>query len=369
MFMNLKSLMLAVFVILTVAFALLAAVEYVTPRVLTTTIAADSLHHISHLRSDGVWCTDQFDGQGGRVVAFHRLPQRPARGAGTEAQVGVLEVHEEPLVEETDGFEKLAAQQHAGEGKEAVRAKRGRRKKGAKKRRGPTLKDKAHFVFKHRYLIVKRRDELSRIARVNHQSEVSRPQDAPEGATSEQFTIVESESSRARFLAGFIDAAHQLTTITVRTPNQVMARALLDGVELRSSEERDLEPLAFWRSDDGAALMASRFAAMLGDTMRARISAPYQRGWCSWYHYFHGITEEAMRSNLHALKDLRAEFPIEVVQLDDGYQAALGDWDDTNAKFPSGLKALADEIRDALVEPGAGGIEGGVAERVRDDGR
>jgi alpha-galactosidase len=192
-----------------------------------------------------------------------------------------------------------------------------------------------------------RRDELSRIARVNHQSEVSRPQDAPEGATSEQFTIVESESSRERFLAGFIDAAHQLTTITVRTPNQVMARALLDGVELRSSEERDLEPLAFWRSDDGAALMASRFAAMLGDTMRARISAPYQRGWCSWYHYFHGITEEAMRSNLHALKDLRAEFPIEVVQLDDGYQAALGDWDDTNAKFPSGLKALADEIRDA----------------------
>ena len=192
-----------------------------------------------------------------------------------------------------------------------------------------------------------RRDELSRVARVNHQSEVTRPQDAPEGATSEQFTIVESESSRERFLAGFIDAAHQLTTITVRTPNQVVARTLLDDVELQPGEERDLEPLAFWRSDESAALMASRFAAMLGDTMRARISAPYQRGWCSWYHYFHSITEEAMRSNLHALKDLRAEFPLEVVQLDDGYQAALGDWDETNVKFPSGLKALAAEIRDA----------------------
>ena len=43
-----------------------------------------------------------------------------------------------------------------------------------------------------------------------------------------------------------------------------------------------------------------------------------------------------MRSNLQPLKDLRSEFPIEVVQLDDGYQAALGDWDRTNAKFPSG---------------------------------
>ncbi len=192
-----------------------------------------------------------------------------------------------------------------------------------------------------------RRDDLSRIARVNHQSEVSRPQDAPEGGTSEQFTIVESESSRERFLAGFIGAAQQLTTITVRTPNHVMSRALLDDVELRPGQDRAIEPLAFWRSDENAALMASRFAAMLGDTMCARISAPYQRGWCSWYHYFHAITEDEMRSNLHALKDLRAQFPIEVVQLDDGYQAALGDWDRTNEKFPSGLKALADEIRDA----------------------
>jgi alpha-galactosidase len=191
------------------------------------------------------------------------------------------------------------------------------------------------------------RDDLSRIVRVNHQSEVNRPQDAPEGATSEQFTIVESGSSRARFLAGFIAAAHQLTTITVRTPNQVVARALLDDVVLPSGEEREVEPLAFWRSDESAARMALRFAAMLGDTMRARRDAPYQRGWCSWYHYFHAITEDAMRSNLRALKDLRSEFPIEVVQLDDGYQAALGDWDRTNAKFPSGLEKLAGEIRDA----------------------
>ena len=176
---------------------------------------------------------------------------------------------------------------------------------------------------------------------------MNRPQDAPEGATSEQFTIIESESSRERFLAGFIDAAHQLTTVTVRTPNVVMARALLDDVVLPHGEDREIEPLAFWRSEDCAARMASRFATMLGDTMRARISALYQRGWCSWYHYFHAITEDAMRANLRALRDLRSEYPIEVVQLDDGYQAALGDWDRTNAKFPSGLKRLADEIRDA----------------------
>ncbi|HLX36755.1 MAG TPA: glycoside hydrolase family 36 protein, partial [Candidatus Binataceae bacterium] len=192
-----------------------------------------------------------------------------------------------------------------------------------------------------------RRDDMSRIARVNHQSEVVRPQDAPEGATSELFTIVESESSRERFLAGFIDASHQLTTITARTPNVVMARALFDDVILPSGDEREIDSLAFWRSDGSAAAMATHFAAMLGDTMQARISAPYQRGWCSWYHYFHAITEDAMRANLRALRQMRSEYPIDVVQLDDGYQAALGDWDRSNAKFPSGLKSLADAIREA----------------------
>jgi alpha-galactosidase len=260
----------------------------------------------------------------------------------------------------------LSAHVEAREGKSIVRAS------VSNCRGGPIHLDSIRFhittgfpadaparFFKHGYqswsashpvavgIYTHRRDDLSRIAKVNHQSEVNRPQDAPEGATSEQFSIVESESSPQRFLAGFIGAAHQLTTITVRIPNHVMARALLDDTVLQNGEEREIEPLAFWRSNESAARMASHFAAMLGDTMRARTGAPYQRGWCSWYHYFHSISEDAIRSNLHALKDLRSEFPIDVVQLDDGYQAALGDWDRTNAKFPGGLKKLAGEIRDA----------------------
>jgi alpha-galactosidase len=191
------------------------------------------------------------------------------------------------------------------------------------------------------------RDGARAMVRLAHQSEVSRPAEAPEAATSELFTIVESGSSHERFLAGFVGAANQLTTITVMSPDRAAARALLDGVALRPGEDREVESLALWRSDIDAARMAARWAAMIGDAMGARVSAPYQRGWCSWYHYFHAITEDALLSNLRALKEMRSEYPIEVVQLDDGYQAALGDWERTNAKFPSGLKRIAGEIRDA----------------------
>ena len=54
-----------------------------------------------------------------------------------------------------------------------------------------------------------------------------------------------------------------------------------------------------------------------------------------------------MLANLRTLVRMREEFPLEVVQLDDGFQSALGDWDTTNSKFPSGLKFLADKIRKA----------------------
>ena len=75
--------------------------------------------------------------------------------------------------------------------------------------------------------------------------------------------------------------------------------------------------------------------------MNARVGAPFQRGWCSWYHYFHAITEDALRANLKSLEAMRSEFPLDVIQLDDGFQSALGDWDTTNAKFPGGLKKIA----------------------------
>ena len=191
-----------------------------------------------------------------------------------------------------------------------------------------------------------RYEKRSRIARVNHQSEVTRPPDSPEAATSELFTIIE-RSNGERVFAGFLDGVSSLTALTVTSPDTIVARALLDGVELAPGATRGIAPLYFTRSREAAARLAARWALKIGDAMGARTSAPFQRGWCSWYHYFHSITEDALRSNFRALASMRSEFPIEVVQLDDGFQSALGDWDTTNAKFPSGLASIAEEIRKA----------------------
>lgn len=65
--------------------------------------------------------------------------------------------------------------------------------------------------------------------------------------------------------------------------------------------------------------------------------------WCSWYHYFMQVTEQDMLENLDAIKEL--QLPVDVVQLDDGYQAEIGDWLTLSGRFGS-LRDLVARIRE-----------------------
>lgn len=74
-------------------------------------------------------------------------------------------------------------------------------------------------------------------------------------------------------------------------------------------------------------------------------SSPPWTGWTSWYYHYTNITEEIIHKNLDAFS--RRTVPIDIFQIDDGWQGAVGDWLDVNAKFPSGMQALAKRIHDA----------------------
>ena len=92
---------------------------------------------------------------------------------------------------------------------------------------------------------------------------------------------------------------------------------------------------------DGAlARWAEGFAAAAGvGPLR-----PPPTAWCSWYHYFERVTQADIEENLHAIEALGLD--IDVVQIDDGYQAEIGDWLLLSDRFPS-LAAEVDSIRAA----------------------
>jgi alpha-galactosidase len=73
-------------------------------------------------------------------------------------------------------------------------------------------------------------------------------------------------------------------------------------------------------------------------------------GWTSWYYYYTKISESILEQNLEAF--LQHKIPIEIFQIDDGYQRAVGDWLHFNKRFPNGLKAFAGKIREQSIKAG-----------------
>lgn len=64
--------------------------------------------------------------------------------------------------------------------------------------------------------------------------------------------------------------------------------------------------------------------------------------WCSWYDYFSGIAEADVDENLRAITE--RELPVDVIQLDDGYERELGDWLKLSSRFTS-LSSMVERIR------------------------
>lgn len=151
-------------------------------------------------------------------------------------------------------------------------------------------------------------------------------------------------------LAGFEGGSRHDGTLRLRpSPDpdrdgpELVAEAFLGDACLEPGTERVLHSVIV---DDAAgrtpAARLESWAARVAAAGRARTSAPFQVGWCSWYHYFHDVTERDFRSNL-ILAD-SGSWPFDVLQLDDGYQRSIGDWLQTNEKFPSGLDEIAAAI-------------------------
>ena len=147
-------------------------------------------------------------------------------------------------------------------------------------------------------------------------------------------------------IAGFLDGRSHLSTVTAAPDRSVTAMALLDNVPLAPGAERTLDPLWLSAGDPGARY--SEYARHWGGTSGARASTAAPLGWCSWYQYFGAVGPGDIRANLA----LAAAHRLDLVQIDDGYQAAIGDWLATAPGWPGSMDVLAGEIHTAGLEAG-----------------
>lgn len=172
---------------------------------------------------------------------------------------------------------------------------------------------------------------------------------------SDLVTAIVDRASGAALALGFLETARFLTAIEVTVARRRCQRltALLDGdgVALHPGQQLELPPLWLAAGTDGWALL-SAWADACGAAMRARVPGRSPLGWCSWYYYFTAVRERDVLDNLEALRALRPRIRCDYVQVDDGYQRAIGDWLEPNAKFPHGMRWLARRIQSAGFEAG-----------------
>ncbi len=132
----------------------------------------------------------------------------------------------------------------------------------------------------------------------------------------------------------------------------VMLQSQADDVPLEPGAARNSEWFYLeWVPLPNADPLA-QYAHAVARQMEVGTVRPVPPGWSSWYFYWNKVGEDDMMENLANAALLADTLPLQVIQLDEGYQVAWGDWEEHNARFPHDLKWLAERIRGSEFIPG-----------------
>ncbi|HZR40224.1 MAG TPA: glycoside hydrolase family 36 protein [Ktedonobacteraceae bacterium] len=121
-----------------------------------------------------------------------------------------------------------------------------------------------------------------------------------------------------------------------------------EGLWLAPQEIWELEELFCAMGTDRNQLL-SRLAEQIEGNHPRLPTAEIPSGWCSWYYYGPRISQQDIFDNLQAIA---VKVPqLRYIQIDDGYQQAMGDWLLPGARFPGGMKELCQKIHEEGFEP------------------
>ena len=121
-----------------------------------------------------------------------------------------------------------------------------------------------------------------------------------------------------------------------------------EGLSLGPGETWILEDLLVTSGADRSRLLADVAGRLAARHPRLKARTP-PTGWCSWYCFGPSVTAEQVRGNLDVIATSMPA--LRYVQIDDGYQSAMGDWLDTGAAFGGNVRAVLADIRQRGFEP------------------
>ncbi|MGH9969026.1 MAG: glycoside hydrolase family 36 protein [Pyrinomonadaceae bacterium] len=169
----------------------------------------------------------------------------------------------------------------------------------------------------------------------------------PDGARAFYGLMTLSEPAGKNFLLAFTSCRRFSGQFYLRESSlQVVVDT--EGLELEPGETWGLEEFTFQSGPDREQLLANLGQRLATNHPPLRKPAP-PAGWCSWYCFGPRVTAQQVLDNLDFIA--KHSPGLKYIQIDDGYQPAMGDWLETGAAFGGNVQGVLKQIRARGFEP------------------
>ena len=121
-----------------------------------------------------------------------------------------------------------------------------------------------------------------------------------------------------------------------------------EGHELKPGETWKLEPFMFHSGPGRETLLDGLSQHLIRNHPPLKFPKP-PTGWCSWYCFGPRVTAQQVLDNLDFIS--KQAPGLRYIQVDDGYQPAMGDWLETGTAFGGNVQGVLKEIRRRGFEP------------------
>ena len=176
----------------------------------------------------------------------------------------------------------------------------------------------------------------------------------PGDFSSDFFAVLGDRAARTGFLVGFLSQKQQFGSITSKFGRSIALQMWANGDGARLDPQKTME--TDWAVFNPVLLdhrtPLEKYLEAVARENDVKIPREVPLGWCSWYQYYTHITADEVRKNLHSIGGMAEQLPVQLVQIDDGFETQVGDWFTFKKPFPGGVKPLAEEISNEGLIPG-----------------
>ncbi len=171
---------------------------------------------------------------------------------------------------------------------------------------------------------------------------------------SDFFAVVGDRKARTGFVLGFLSQKQHFGSIYANYNAPFSLKLWANGDHTRVDAGQSME--TDWAVFSPVLLdhrepLEKYFEAVAREN-HVKVPAESPVGWCSWYYYYTNLGADDVRANLKTIVDTQETMPVDLGQIDDGFESQVGDWFTFKPRFADGVKVLADEIKQEGLLPG-----------------